>query len=169
MSTRPAAGHGQPERDPADPAPAGTHAHPGKGATGGPAGPPLSQSLRPRGPVQLEVSHYGRADCTVVAVAGELDILTAPKFSATIDELVRKRAGDVLVDLSEVRFVDSAGLQVLLSARRRMTRQGRGLAMICPDGPARRVMELARLTDALGVLGSFAEYDAQLPRPGSPS
>jgi anti-sigma B factor antagonist len=128
-------------------------------------GPPLSQSLRPRGPVELEVGQYERPEATVVTVSGELDILTAPKFSASIDEVVRGRTRDVVVDLSETRFVDSAGLQVLLSAQRRVTRRARWLALICPAGPVRRVIELARLTETLGVLASLKEYEAQMRLP----
>jgi anti-sigma B factor antagonist len=138
----------------------------GRGARKKAPGPPLSQSLRPRGPVELEVGRYERSEATVVTVAGELDILTAPKFSASIDEVVRRRARDVVVDLSETRFVDSAGLQVLLSAQRRVTRRAQWLALICPPGPVRRVIELARLTETLGVLSSLNEYEAQMRPPG---
>lgn len=127
--------------------------------------PSLAESLRPRGPVQLRTGHYRRPEATVVTLAGELDILTAPRFSAYLAELVRHEAGDVLIDLSEVDFVDSAGLQVLLSAQRRVTRTARWLAMICPPGPVRRVIELARLTEALGVVTSLSEYERRPPDP----
>lgn len=122
-------------------------------------GPSIAQSLRPRGPVKLRVNHHRRDDATVIAVAGELDILTAPRFSAYADDLVRREASDVVVDLTEVGFVDSAGLQTLLSVQRRVTRRGRRWALICQAGPVRRVIELARLTDVLGVVASLEEYD----------
>jgi anti-sigma B factor antagonist len=125
----------------------------------------LSQSLRPRGPVELRLSHYERPYATVVAAAGELDLLTAPAFSAKINELVCRQPSDIVVDLSEVQFMDSAGLQILLSAERRVTRRARRLTVICPAGPVRRVIELARLTDVLGLVSSFGEYEARLGRP----
>jgi anti-anti-sigma factor len=127
----------------------------------------LADSLRPRGPVQLRLTHYERGDAIVVTVAGELDILTAPKFSAFVGELVRRRAGDLVIDLCEARFVDSAGLQILLSAQRRVARQAQWLAVICPPGPVRRVMELTRLTEALGVVSSFEEYEGRLHGPST--
>lgn len=128
---------------------------------------PLADSLRPRGPVQLRLNHYQRGDATVVTVAGELDILTAPRFSAFVSELVRRRVGDLFIDLGEARFVDSAGLQILLSAQRRVARRARWLAVICPPSPVRRVIELARLTEALGVVSSFEEYEGRLRGPGT--
>lgn len=124
-----------------------------------PGGPSLAQSLRPRGPVQLDTSHYDHADATVIAVAGELDILTAARFSAYVDEVPRRRAGDVIVDLTEAGFVDSVGLQILLSIQRRVVRRGRRWALICPGGAVRRAIELARLTDVLDVVASLEEYE----------
>jgi anti-sigma B factor antagonist len=162
MNTDPAAFSAQAAAAPID----GPRPPAGGGARKKAPGPPLSQSLRPRGPVELEVGRYERPEATVVTVSGELDILTAPKFSASIDAVVRRRARDVVVDLSEARFVDSAGLQVLLSAQRRVTRRTRWLALICPAGPVRRVIELARLTETLGVVSSLSEYEAQVRPPG---
>jgi anti-anti-sigma factor len=49
-------------------------------------------------------------------------------------------------------FIDSAGLQVLLAAHRRLSRAGRGLAVVCDDGRVRRVIELSRLIETLGVV-----------------
>jgi anti-sigma B factor antagonist len=111
--------------------------------------------------VELRIEHHERSGATVVTVSGELDILTAPRFSASIDELVRRRARDVVVDMSEVRFIDSAGLYVLLSAQRRVTRHGRWLGLICPDAAVRRVIELTRLDEPLGVVGSFSEIEVR--------
>jgi len=121
---------------------------------------PLGQSLRPRGPVQFEVSAYERSANTVIAVNGELDILTAPRFSALVDELVRRRASDIIVDLTGTRFIDSAGLHILLNAERRMARRSRSLAVICPAGPVRRVFELSRLVEPLHVTASFRDYES---------
>jgi len=88
---------------------------------------------------------------TVIQVAGELDLLTAPKLSAHLDDIIRRPQGDVLVDLGEVEFIDSAGLHVLLNAQRRLASRARSLAVICPPGPVRREIELARLVETLGV------------------
>lgn len=129
---------------------------------------PLGDSLRPRGPVQLRIAHHPRGEATVVTVAGELDILTAARFSAFVGELVRRQVGDLLIDLCQARFVDSAGLQILLSAQRQVSRHARWLGVICPhNSPVRRVMELARLTEPLGVFSSFEEYERSRRGPGA--
>jgi anti-anti-sigma regulatory factor len=51
-----------------------------------------------------------------------------------------------------VQFIDSARLQILLGAQRRLARAPRALTVVCPGGPVRRVIELARLIEVLGVV-----------------
>jgi anti-sigma B factor antagonist len=88
---------------------------------------------------------------TYLLAAGEVDVLTAPKLAAALVRILHTVQGDVVVDLSETLFIDSAGLHVLLNAQRRLTRQGRKLRVICGSGPVRRVIEMARLLDTLNV------------------
>ena len=118
----------------------------------------IGGSLRPRGPIQLTVATYRRAHETVVSVAGELDVLTVPKLATTLDDIVRRRHGDVVMDLTGTGFIDSLGLHALLNVQRRLAERSRRLTVIC-DGTVRNAIDLARLTEALGVVSSFAEYE----------
>ena len=90
-------------------------------------------------------------DGHALALAGELDLVTARRFGARVDALVREEASALVLDLRALRFIDSAGLHVLLNAQRRLTRQGRRLHVICADGPVLRAIQLARLTETLNV------------------
>ena len=114
------------------------------------AGPPLSEALRPPGPVQLELSEQIEPGRTVIEVRGE-DVMTAPQLSAALDAILRRHVGDVLVDLSHATFMDSAGLHVLLNAARRLTRHSRRLQVACEPGQVRHVIELARLGGTLNL------------------
>ncbi len=118
----------------------------------------IGGSLRPRGPIQLTLSTRHDAHETVVSVAGELDILTIPRLATTLDDIVRRRHGDVVMDLTRTEFIDSLGLHALLTVQRRLAERARRLSVIC-NGPVRHSIELARLTEPLGVVGSFAEYE----------
>ncbi|HUJ35520.1 MAG TPA: STAS domain-containing protein [Solirubrobacteraceae bacterium] len=118
----------------------------------------LGRFLRPRGPIQLALSTRRGSGATVVTVTGELDVLTARRLMPQLDEIVRKHQGDAVIDLSQAEFIDSFGLTVLLSTQRRLARQGRGLTVICGEGPVRRAIEFARLLEPLGVVPSLAEY-----------
>jgi anti-sigma B factor antagonist len=47
--------------------------------------------------------------------------------------------------------VDSTGLALLIRAQRRMRRRGREFAVVCPDGPVRRVFEITYMVGTLQV------------------
>ena len=112
----------------------------------------LRGALRPAGPPRLGLTTRREPDRLVVEVEGELDVLTAPKLAAELNTLIRTAPPRVLLDLRRVQFIDSAGLQILLNLRRRLDRASRAMNVVCDEGPVRRVIELARLTDTLGVI-----------------
>ena len=55
------------------------------------------------------------------------------------------RVADVVIDLTQARFIDSAALEALLWARRRAESRGGRMALAGPDANARKVLELTRL------------------------
>ncbi|HEY6776590.1 MAG TPA: STAS domain-containing protein [Thermoleophilaceae bacterium] len=87
----------------------------------------------------------------LLAVEGEIDIATSPRLIAALNEAVTDTTGAVLVDLSAVEFMDSTGLALLIRAERRIGRRGRGFAVVCPEGPVRRIFELTDMVETLRV------------------
>jgi anti-sigma B factor antagonist len=79
-------------------------------------------------------------DQVVVAVAGELDIATAPKAWEVLAQAF-ERDGRIAIDLSGVTFIDSRGLKLFVRAYRRVTRDGGHLVLRHPRPFARRVLE----------------------------
>ena len=118
----------------------------------------LGRSLRPRGPIHLDLSTREAPEAIVITVTGELDLLTARRLTPQLDNVVRRMQGDAVIDLSQAEFIDSFALTVLLNTQRRLARQGRTLTVICGEGPVRRAIEFARLLETLGVVPSLAEY-----------
>jgi anti-anti-sigma factor len=87
-------------------------------------------------------------DCFVVVVTGELDLSTAPALAAVIERDTPSSA-DLVIDLSELSFLDCAGLRVLLYARARADRGGGSLRLVPGPGSVQRVIRLAGLEDRL--------------------
>lgn len=113
---------------------------------------PLSRSLRPRGPVRFTITETRHTGAICLEIVGELDVLTVPKLAAELNGVVRRSQEDVIIDLRRADFIDSAGLQVLLGAQRRLGQTARRLTVICDEGPVRRVIELTRLGEILGLV-----------------
>jgi anti-anti-sigma factor len=93
---------------------------------------------------------------TVLTVAGEIDLDTAPRLTVAIEHALAAGALDLWIDLSTTEFMDSSGLHVLLEARRATQQLNRRLAIICPRGFIRRVFEVAGLADHLPLFDDRA-------------
>ena len=87
----------------------------------------------------------------LLTVEGELDIATASRMIAALNEAVADMSRALVVDLSECGFMDSTGLALLINARRRVVRKGHGFAIVCPSGPIARVFEIADMVESLRV------------------
>src|SRR3954454_9200675 len=73
--------------------------------------------------LSFDVKCHG-ADCVIIAVAGEIDMATAPQLAASLQDYADT---DVIVDLSRVGFLDSSGINVLVAAYKRLLERGHRL------------------------------------------
>ena len=65
-------------------------------------------------------------------------------------------AADVILDLSSVSFIDSSALGVIVQAEQRLGRQGRGLAVIAPEGSAAaQLVEITKVDRSLRVAATL--------------
>jgi anti-sigma B factor antagonist len=111
---------------------------------------------------QLEVDIARVDSADLVSVSGELDMASALGLAGPLTDIANDGDGSVVVDLSRLSFMDSTGMSVLLNARRRLIRQGRGMLVVCPAGPVLRVFELTSMIDTLRVQPSRAAALAAL-------
>jgi anti-sigma B factor antagonist len=100
----------------------------------------------PPGGDPFKVIERDEAGVRVVAVAGELDIATAPELCARLDTSRTSRRPRLLVDLTAVEFCDSTGLRALLGAASEVRAHGGRFAIVCPPAG-----DVARLLDIVGA------------------
>jgi anti-anti-sigma factor len=77
---------------------------------------------------------------------GEIDLCTAPVLQDALADVERRQVQNVLVDLSEVRFLALIGVQVLRTAAERCLSERRRLVLVAPTRPVQRVLSLADVT-----------------------
>lgn len=99
-----------------------------------------------------------------VAVRGEVELATAPALTAALEEGIRRSSGAFVIDLVGVDFLDSSGVACLVRARALLGRDDRALALICPPGSVRRVLELTGIDELVPVYGSRDELTRALTR-----
>jgi anti-sigma B factor antagonist len=90
----------------------------------------------------------------VVSLRGEIDALTAPKLGSRLFGLADEGIQGVVVDLSEVTFMDSTGIGVLLNALRHFTLRHMQMVLVCPTDRVLRPFEVTGLTGHLMIFDS---------------
>jgi anti-sigma B factor antagonist len=99
----------------------------------------------------LAVERTSEEGVELLLVEGELDIATAPRLLSALNGAVQEAIRSLVVDLSEVGFMDSTGLALLINAHRRLARRSKGFAVVCPPGPLWRVFEITDMVETLHV------------------
>jgi anti-sigma B factor antagonist len=103
------------------------------------------------GALLLRYRVANESDATIVQVAGEIDLATSEEFAEAVAQALAGATSLVVVDLSEVTFMGSVGLSVLLSASQDAQRAGRGLRIADGAAVAHRTIEISGLDQVLAV------------------
>ena len=98
---------------------------------------------------------------TLVALAGEADVTNSGALRELLDAEVAKEPRTLVIDLSELRFMDSSALHVTLRANRTMDRQGGVLALAGPRDPVAKMLRLTAADQLLPVYATVAEATAE--------
>lgn len=101
-------------------------------------------------PISIESS----AICTIVRVDGPLNRQTSPELEKTLLGLSDKGHLQIVLDLSGVPEMSSAGLRTIISATKRL-RGGRGEGDLRLAAPGKRVIEVLELAGLLPVFRIF--------------
>jgi anti-sigma B factor antagonist len=101
----------------------------------------------------------------VTILTGELDLHASRSLGERLSAHVGAGvdAGDLILDLTTVSFIDSSALGALVHADQRLGRQGRGMAVIAPEGsPAAELIELTHVDRQLNVHATHEDAQAAL-------
>ena len=88
----------------------------------------------------------------LVEARGELDISTTPALRATLEAGVDEGHRQIVVDLSEVSFIDSVGLAAIVTARHRLGDEGRLAVVVDPNSYATLIIEVAGVDSLIGIV-----------------
>ncbi len=97
----------------------------------------------------LELSTHRDADVATVTAVGEIDLSTADALQHAITDVQGDRPIAVVVDLAGVTFIDSAGINVLLTGKRLADERGQDYRVTGAGGMVREVLELTGVWEHL--------------------
>ena len=119
----------------------------------------MSVAMIPNLPSDAQVASAGRLGSarlapSVLALHGYVEASTAQLLVDSMSSLIEWSVGDVIVDLTEVEFIDIASVRVLDLARQLLWREGRYLTFRAPSKLAAVVLGLFGLTSLIEGKGA---------------
>jgi anti-sigma B factor antagonist len=101
----------------------------------------------------MEITTQQLDDCDVVKAQGRIDSMTAPALEETFEAITEAGRHHIVFDMSEVNFISSVGLRVMIDAQKACRRAG-GEVVVASLSPL-----IDRAFDLAGYHSLFAVYD----------
>lgn len=92
---------------------------------------------------------------------GEVDLRSAPDFHAQLQEAVEAAPQRLILDLSGVRYMDSAAVGAVVDIKRRLDRAKKSLVLVGLQPRVRSIFEITRLDRFFNIAGNLAEARAR--------
>lgn len=105
----------------------------------------------------VTTSSAGGETYVIIGLAGEADATNSDTLREVLDTEIGRRPHTLVLDLSELRFLDSTALHVVLRANRVLDRNGCVLALAGPTEPVAKVLRLTAADQLIPVYGSVRE------------
>lgn len=104
----------------------------------------------------LSYEHTRLGDTAVLDLRGEIDLATGDDLTAQLNRALAGLPGVLVVDLTAVDFLGSAGLSALIAAHDDAGRQGTAIRMVC-NRTTRRTIELTGLNEQFTLVDDRTE------------
>ena len=101
-----------------------------------------------------------------ISVSGELDLATAPSLKWSLLDSLKAGRTRLLINLSNVTFIDSTALSVLVGVHRKLGEQAQ-MAVVCTNPNVLRIFEVAGLKVAFEIFPTPEQAQAYLREAGS--
>lgn len=97
----------------------------------------------------MKVNHNREADKLTLTIEGRLDTTTAPEFENTVSELLNG-VSELVLDMTNLEYVSSAGLRVILKAQKIMSNVGK-MKLVGVNESVMEVFEITGFADILTI------------------
>ena len=101
--------------------------------------------------MELDISIGESNGARVVRVSGDVDLYTSPRLRTAVLREIAKGRGQVAVDLSRVRYMDSSGVATLVEGHRAAGKKRTTFAIVSPSKSVMKVLELTRLNSVFHI------------------
>ena len=97
----------------------------------------------------------------ILAIEGEVDVYTSPQLKQDITQLAEKGVKHLIINLSQVEYLDSTGLGVLIGGLKRLRENEGNMALVGPGMRISRIFEITGLDKIFDIYPSEEEAAAK--------
>ncbi|MEW9548592.1 STAS domain-containing protein [Nonomuraea sp. NPDC050783] len=105
----------------------------------------------------LEMSRRRHGELVVVSLAGEVDVDNASRVRQCLGEAVAAHGPRLVVDLSELTFIDTTGLGVLVRQLAALRERDGSMALVAPDGQVLRRLRRTNLAPLFPIYETLSQ------------
>ena len=102
----------------------------------------------------MEISSKTENNVLIVSVNGRIDAVTSPELESSIQELLDGGTNKLIMDLSELEYISSAGLRVILSTAKKLKALDGDILVANLQGPVMEVFEISGFSSIIQVFDS---------------
>lgn len=89
---------------------------------------------------------------SMVSIKGEIDIYSIEKFRESIEKEIKNQATQIILDCSELSYMDSTGMGVLIELRNRTKEMGQKIIMMNPQPNIKKLLALTGVDKIIEIV-----------------
>lgn len=105
----------------------------------------------------MELDKKEENGVTIVMVTERVDGVTSPELESYLTDLAKESTSNIILDLSELKYISSAGLRVVLSTVKRLKTQKRELFLSGLTGSVKDVFQLSGFNAILKIFDTTTQ------------
>lgn len=105
----------------------------------------------------MEITTTEREDATILSIAGRIDTVAAPVLEQAINRTIESGRRKILLVFSEVSYISSGGLRVLLATAKKLKNPDDRYGLCCLSADVYKIIRLAGFTSIFSIYSSEGE------------
>lgn len=105
----------------------------------------------------MQIKTEERSGITVCALKGDVDISSSPEVKKEFDNIIGRKANKLVVNLSDVKYVDSSGLATMVEVLKNMRKYGGTLHLCNLSDKIKGLFEITKLDKLFKIAASEEE------------
>ena len=105
----------------------------------------------------MQISSVQQDQVTIFIIEGKFDATTSKEADAYLQDTINDTHCHLVLDLSQVSYLSSAGVRVMLAAMQDARKAGGDLRLAVPSGNIRKVIEIAGFSKIMKIFDTLDE------------